>query len=409
MPPALLEWVKSLSLNTHMIVATFLRLVLVSYGQHQDATMAVKYTDIDYRVYTDAARQVVLGNSPYDRHTYRYSPLLAYIMLPTITWSPVFGKLLFIMFDILSGYLIYRITRSDVAVGEGTARLAAAAWLYNPLVMNVSTRGSAESLIVTLVLATLHLYHKRVFFLTGVFYGLAIHFKIYPIIYCLSLYVPLTHGSGLLSLFSVNTARVRLVTATVLTLACLTALFYHLYGDVFLQETYLYHLTRRDTRHNFSVYFYLLYLTVEEDDIGINLITFLPQLVLILAVTKRFSGIHDIDFCLFCQTVVFVAFNKVVTAQYFLWYLALLPIVATKIVLTNKEVVLGALLWGFAQGSWLLPAYLLEFRGNNTFMFIWLESLAFFSANIGLLAKLIRKYREKSCKIDEQCNLLKMD
>ena len=232
-------------------------------------------------------------------------------MLPTITWSPVFGKLLFIMFDILSGYLIYRITRSDVAVGEGTARLAAAAWLYNPLVMNVSTRGSAESLIVTLVLATLHLYHKRVFFLTGVFYGLAIHFKIYPIIYCLSLYVPLTHGSGLLSLFSVNTARVRLVTATVLTLASLTALFYHLYGDVFLQETYLYHLTRRDTRHNFSVYFYLLYLTVEEDDIGINLITFLPQLVLILAVTKRFSGIHDIDFCLFCQTVVFVAFNKV--------------------------------------------------------------------------------------------------
>jgi phosphatidylinositol glycan class M len=41
-----------------------------------------------------------------------------------------------------------------------------------------------------------------------------------------------------------------------------------------------------------------------------------------------------------------------------------------------------------------LPAYLLEFKGNNTFTFIWVESLAFFCANVGILAKIIRKYRE---------------
>jgi phosphatidylinositol glycan class M len=33
-------------------------------------------TDIDYKVYTDAAHY----DSPYQRHTYRYSPILAYMM-----------------------------------------------------------------------------------------------------------------------------------------------------------------------------------------------------------------------------------------------------------------------------------------------------------------------------------------
>ena len=63
----------------------------------------------------------------------------------------------------------------------------------------------------------------------------------------------------------------------------------------------------------------------------------------------------------------------------------------------------------FAQTSWLLPAYMLEFKGNNTFVFIWLEGLAFFCANVGILAKMIRRYREVSSVIEEQCNLQKLD
>ena len=44
---------------------------------------------------------------------------------------------------------------------ETWARRCAYLWLYNPLVMTVSARGNAESIVVTLVLATLHLYQVR--------------------------------------------------------------------------------------------------------------------------------------------------------------------------------------------------------------------------------------------------------
>jgi len=402
------EWVKTIGMQTHLAVATFLRLVLIAYGQQQDMMMEVKYTDVDYRVFTDGARHVWEGGSPYDRHTYRYSPLLAYMMVPNM-WSPSIGKLVFVMFDILAGHLIYCILRSEASVSESVSRLAACTWLHNPLVMNVSTRGSAESVIVALVLLTIHLYQQKVFLLTGLVYGLAIHLKIYPLIFCLSLYVPLTQKAGLASLFDVNVARIRLVSGTIFSLLMLTLLCQHLYGWQFIEETYLYHITRKDSRHNFSVYFYMLYLTVGDDDIGLNVLTFLPQVVLLLLLTYKYSSIYEVNFCLFCQTLVFVTFNKVVTAQYFLWYLSLLPLVLPSLLISAKQLLLGALLWGFAQASWLLPAYLLEFKGNNTFLFIWLESLAFFCANVTILARLIRRQREGREKINLQCDLHKID
>ena len=44
---------------------------------------------------------------------------------------------------------------------EAKARMAAMAWLYNPLVIGVSTRGNAEAVICALVLVTLHLFRAR--------------------------------------------------------------------------------------------------------------------------------------------------------------------------------------------------------------------------------------------------------
>ena len=73
----------------------------------------------------------------------------------------------------------------------------------------------------------------------------------------------------------------------------------------------------------------------------------------------------DLPFCLFAQTFVFVAYNKVVTSQYFIWYLSLLPLIVPNLKLTKYEAVTSLLLWGFTQASWLLPAYFLEFKGTH--------------------------------------------
>lgn len=405
----LLEWIKATNIQTLISFSAFVRLLLIGYSQHHDLVREVKYTDIDYTVFTDAARYVYEGDSPYKRLTYRYSPLIAMVLTPNIFMTPLFGKLIFCGCDILAGYLIYLIARQQIGGEEGMAKLSSIAWLLNPLVISISTRGSAESLIVTAVLLTIYFYNQKLYILCGMFYGLAIHLKLYPLIYCLALYNPLTDKSGFVSLFHLSKPRIRLVLSTVVTLLALTLLFYHLYGEMFLQEAYFYHLTRKDIRHNFSVYFYMLYLTVEFDDIGLNIMTFLPQLILLLAITNRFHNIYELNFCLFCLTVVFVTFNKVVTAQYFVWYFCLLPLVAPQLYLTKKQICLGSLLWGFAQSSWLLPAYLLEFKGTNTYLFIWLESLAFCTANIGLLAKLIRKHKVVIDTINAECDIKKID
>ena len=121
---------------------------------------------------------------------------------------------------------------------------------------------------------------ERVYFLSGIALGMAVHFKIYPIMYSLPMYMALSDyksPSWFVNRFWPNSARVRLVLGTVSTLLFLTGICYAAYGQEFLQEAYLHHVSRRDTRHNFSVYFYMLYLTYEDDDVGISLLTFLPQ------------------------------------------------------------------------------------------------------------------------------------
>ena len=102
---------QKVSLARTFFFASALRLGLVFWSVYQDAHFDVKYTDIDYFVYTDAARHVVNGGSPYERATYRYPPILAVILTPNVLLHEAFGKIIFSCLDIAVGVLICNIVR----------------------------------------------------------------------------------------------------------------------------------------------------------------------------------------------------------------------------------------------------------------------------------------------------------
>lgn len=166
-----------------------LRIALFAYGLWQDANSPMKYTDIDYYVFTDASRFVSHGQSPYERETYRYTPLLAWMLLPT-TWSSTwfsFGKAMFAIGDIVAGWLIVLVLRSSAKMPMERALKFASIWLLNPMVATISTRGSSEGLLGVMVIALLWaVIHQRIF-LAGILLGLSVHFKIYPFIYAPSI------------------------------------------------------------------------------------------------------------------------------------------------------------------------------------------------------------------------------
>ncbi|KFY09179.1 hypothetical protein V491_08361 [Pseudogymnoascus sp. VKM F-3775] len=169
--------------------AVILRIGLFLYGLWQDANSPLKYTDIDYYVFTDAARYVATNHSPYDRETYRYTPILSWLLLPT-TWQGAwfsFGKALFALSDIITGWLIVLVLRTTGGMPMDRALKFASIWLLNPMVATISTRGSSEGLLAAMVVALVWAVMQRRIVLASVLLGVGVHFKIYPFIYAPSI------------------------------------------------------------------------------------------------------------------------------------------------------------------------------------------------------------------------------
>lgn len=116
-------------------------------------------------------------------------------------------------------------------------------------------------------------------------FGLAVHWRLYPIIFALPLLRHLalqrqaaTAGAAADGPDGGASARLARAAAQLLSprgvafgalsgslFLSLAAGFYRLYGWQFLHETYLYHAARTDPRHNFSPYFYPAYLASAGD------------------------------------------------------------------------------------------------------------------------------------------------
>lgn len=378
--------------------AVIIRLGFLLLGMLGDRLWSIKYTDYDYKVYNDASKRILQGKSPYDRITYRYTPLLAYILIPSVTVLHEFGKILFITFDLISGFLLNSIL-DKFRVANDSKVYALALWAYCPLTIIISTRGNADSLIVMLSLLTLQRVLSERYIQAALCFGLAVHFKIYPVIYAAPLFLfiesqrdPVTKSPWSWMWMKIwNRRRLTFAFVSAGVFFGLIGVFYMMYGYEFLFETYLYHFSRQDHRHNLSFHFYLIYLFYDSGYSGmIGSVAFFAQWILIFFFGFRFY--KDIGVCMFFQSLIFVVFNKVCTAQYFIWFLGLLPLLAYNNQIWHNSKKLFVFIWvtWFATECAMLAApYKVEMRGENAFRPIFGSNCIFFIESVALLCVLL--------------------
>ncbi|KAL9913264.1 phosphatidylinositol glycan anchor biosynthesis class M isoform 2-T3 [Glossina fuscipes fuscipes] len=359
------------------------------------------------------------------------SPIYAFMQIPSVLLHPAVGKIIYSGFDIWVAVLIYKLVKDElrfqysrlkktdclqsvnIKCPEIVAKVSACFWLYNPLTAVISTRGNGDSFSSFIVILTLYMIMKAfkvneqrlsllLIFYAGILHGLAIHLRLYPLFFSLAYYLALSEHSTcriadfIRKLICPCKKQLLLIMGTVTSLTTLTLLFYKLYGFKFLYEAYIYHLVRKDLRHNFSLYFLMQYLGSDTEGLSSlqKLLVLMPQLIMIVFLTFAFGQFRQsLPFCIFTITFVMVTYNSVVTSQYFIWYLALLPLCFSNF----KSIGIGTAvsyfsLWVLAQGLWLLPAFLLEFQGWNTFYWLWLQSIVFFIVNNFLLIQLIKNF-----------------
>lgn len=335
------------------------------------------------------------GN-PYARPTYRYTPLLASLLGPGALvggfFERVWGKILFILADLIAAILMWDISLvrsraaedwpdaapSRLSVGLRSSlrqRLSSSLsdathsvgllWLLNPFPAQIATRGSCESVVSVLVLAFASAAVRVVeggsslavvsessvvastsvdgdqghsetampervpgalpalpmpVLATPIFLALAVHMKIFPIIYGVSV---------LSALLSVGPRRwldaLAFAGSAAYVFLGLNTFVWLVWGEPYIRESIKYHITRIDHRHNFSPYFlplYLLYTPAADGSLpdlpgsesAAKLSSFIPQLIVVAWIGIRVAR-HDLIMAFGAQTMAFVVWNKVSTSQ----------------------------------------------------------------------------------------------
>jgi phosphatidylinositol glycan class M len=224
------------------------------------------------------------------------------------------------------------------------------------------------------------------------------------------------------------------------------------WGNPFLYETYLYHIQRLDHRHNFSPYFYPIYLSLfppsahQETWVsflstiaGHPLASFLPQMTLTLGSGFLLTNVTSLEFAMFVQTWVFVMFNKVCTSQVSMHALGFRSCGCPSAMMLTAGTVLYVVDFPSAschspsphertescysrsfmgcitgtsvhnrispgshaqylQALWLSLAFSLEFRAENVYLPLWLAGIIFMLVNGWILVEVLRAYDGKDTR-----------
>ncbi|KDN35577.1 glycosyltransferase family 50 protein [Tilletiaria anomala UBC 951] len=526
----------STSLAVNLLGGAALRASMLAWGHYQDAHTSLRFEDVDYSVFTDAARLVVRGcplqkalavdaadamieenaygpnlpcargmvpiiarfvlqqdprswsseeqekaaqdtafrwalfvykllgpllktlsslGDPYARPTYRYTPFLAVLLSPiySIRAAPRdLGKCFFLIADLACGVLMWQLVqgrRRTRVSAKYAARIVSLLWFFNPMPMQIAARGSAESILGFLVLLFLYLFLQNnpelppeglaaaqdqlakahgaaqdhdprpvaeaaeplsEWSLTGlaapIVLAIAVHFKIYPIVYAAPIVAHLFASTG-----GAKLPIIRFTIVAGFAFAIINLVAYGLWGTPFIEHSFLYHIHRKDHRHNFSAFFLPTYLSTVPSTSGqiagnalskllpaeiLTLLTsplasFVPQLLLV-AYLGFSIGSKDLVAAFFAQTMAFVHWNKVITSQYFLWYLWLLPVLLPDLDfgVLNGLVTLGG--WISSQALWLSQAYLLENKAQDNYLRVWLAGLVFLTVQAWVLVSCVKAW-----------------
>lgn len=143
------------------VVGLLVRLLLIfnfSAGDNYYDGIFTNIVDVDYKVYLDSS----LYDSPYQRHTYRYSPILSYLMAPSYQYHQLFGKVLIALCDFITIIFLYRtfMQRGKLDKKINTKAAQIVSWFYclNPVLIYLTVRGSCEGITMALAAAFWYFY-----------------------------------------------------------------------------------------------------------------------------------------------------------------------------------------------------------------------------------------------------------
>lgn len=381
------------------------------------------------------------------------------------------GKLLFCCLDLAAARLAVATLRArgGADAAPGALRLCASLALLNPLTAAVSARGSCDALHAAALLASLRCCYPcgpggggsgpgpARPAAAGALLGLAAHLRLYPAVHALplALHALLAPPPGRRSGGSSSRRRRgSLAWAPALRLACAFAAAFSLLllasvalcGRAAAAQAVGYHAARADPRHNFSPAFYPAYLghaggggagpppPPSHPHPPLLLLRRVvsgpgPPLAAAAAVGLSYGLGRDPAGALFFQPLAMVALSPVVTAQYFAWWAAPLPLLAPRLARLGgpggrggpggggggawRRPALAAAAWAAALALWLAAAARLEFGlagagaagprrgggwrrlrvpppGRDEYLPVWAASLLFLAASTSLTVALLR-------------------